>query len=128
MSLPLTREANKEAVTEAYPEGAINYLRERPEAGEVFNSYNWGAFLIWELYPDYLSFVDGRTDLFDDAILETYLSVWRGESGWDGLLAEWNITLVLIEPDAPLRPRLELAGWDLLYADHQAIVMGKPSS
>jgi hypothetical protein len=128
MYLPLTKEANQEAVAEAYPMGAIDYLKRRSEAGEIFNSYNWGAYLIWELYPDYLSFVDGRTDLFDDAILEKYLAAWRGGAGWAEILAEWDIKLVLVEPDAPLRLRLDLAGWDLLYVDGQAVVMGKPSS
>jgi len=126
MRLPLLAETNKRAIAEAYPQAAIEYLKNSTRKGNLFNSYNWGAYLIWELYPERLSFVDGRTDLFDDAILEQYITVWRGEDPWGKILSDWKIMLVMVEPEAPLHLRLELAGWDLLYEDNQAVIMSRP--
>jgi hypothetical protein len=94
--------------------------------GNLFNSYNWGGYVIWALHPDYLSFVDGRTDLFDDEILEEYLLVWTGQTGWQRVFEEWDIQVAMIEVDAPLRDSLIRDGWDLVYADEQAVLMRNP--
>lgn len=126
MRIPLLTETNERAIAETYPQAAIEYLKLSNQEGNIFNSYNWGAYLIWELYPERLSFVDGRTDLFNDTILEQYITTWRGEYGWEKILSEWNITLVLIEPEAPLHLRLELAGWESIYEDEQAVIMSRP--
>jgi hypothetical protein len=73
ISIPLNNDYNQKALAEIYPSAAMVHLATKMESGPIFNSYNWGAYLIWELYPEYRSFVDGRTDLFDDEILEQYL-------------------------------------------------------
>ncbi len=120
-----TPDVNQEAITASQPTGAVAYIRTEKPPGPLFNSYNWGGYVLWELYPDYLSFVDGRTDLFDDEILERYLETWRADPGWEELLDEWSIRLVLIEPGAPLARELQDSGWILLYSDDQALVLRK---
>ena len=103
--------------------GAADYLEEHPDLGRLFNSYNWGGYVIWRLYPQYLSFVDGRTDLFDDVILDDYLQAWRAEEGWEQIMLEWDIDVALIEPGAPLAGALEDAGWEAAYADSKAVIL-----
>jgi hypothetical protein len=80
---------------------------------------------VWALYPDYLSFVDGRTDLFDDEILGDYLKAWRADPGWEDVLETWDIRLALLEPGAPLVDELRDKGWLQLYADEQAVVLAE---
>ena len=92
----------------------------------LFNTYNWGGYIIWELYPEYLSFVDGRTDLFNDEILEDYLLAWKGLPGWELVFDTWDVEVVLIEPWAPLRFQLESQGWQIDYEDDLAIVLRAP--
>ncbi len=89
----------------------------------MFNSYNWGSYVIWELYPDYLSFVDGRTDLFDEQLLAAYLTAWRADPGWETVLDRWDIQLALLEPDAPLAEALLDAGWRVGYRDSISVVL-----
>jgi hypothetical protein len=121
--IPLAPKTNAEAVRELYPQAAVEYILGSDVPGPIFNSYNWGAYVIWELYPRYLSFVDGRTDLFDDDVLEQYLSVWRGDDEWQGVLDQWGIATVMIEPQAPLRLRLEAnMDWSKIYQDQQAVI------
>jgi hypothetical protein len=79
------------------------------------------------LYPEYLSFVDGRTDLFDDAILEEYLDVWRGNDGWQEVLSKWGIRTVLIETNSPLTRELLREGWTPVHEDDQATVFTSPN-
>lgn len=42
-----------------YPKKAITYLKVHPSSGNLFASYNWGGYLIWQ-YPEKKVFVDGR--------------------------------------------------------------------
>lgn len=120
---PLTPAVNRAAVEGQSPVAAVEYLLENQPPGPLFNSYNWGSYLMWAAYPDYLTFVDGRTDLFNDEVLEQYLSIWRAEPGWEQQLESWGVRLALIEPEAPLAARLSTNGWITLYQDDMAIVL-----
>ena len=126
-ALPLSTQFNSDTIADQMPAEAVLYLRENQPAGPLFNSYNWGGYVLWNLYPQYLSFVDGRTDLFDDAILEEYLDVWRGNRGWQEILSKWGIQTVLIETDSPLARELLHEGWMVLHEDDQATVFARPN-
>ncbi len=123
IAIPLKDQVNRDAVARQVPVEAVAYLHEHPELGSLFNSYNWGGYVIWALYPDYLSFVDGRTDLFGDEILEGYLKAWRAEEGWEKYLDRWGIRVVLLEPRAPLAIVLGHVGWELRYESEMAVVL-----
>jgi hypothetical protein len=125
-AIPMALAPNEAAVRSQAPVAAVDFLEARQPPGPLLNSYNWGSYLIWRLYPGYLSFVDGRTDLFDDEILEQYLSLWRADAGWERLVQRWDLRLALLEPEAPLSAALERAGWETLYQDEQAVVLAAP--
>lgn len=121
--LPLT--ANEEAYADSLPIGAVDYLRQEHPPGRLFNSYNWGGYLIWAL-PEYPVFVDGRTDLYGDQFLIDWLQALRAEEGWQQYLADWDIGLVLIEPQLPLAKVLPYEGWRLLYEDELSVLFVRP--
>lgn len=125
ISLPLSPETNEEAVRGQAPVDAVDELERLEPGAPVFNSYNWGGYFIWRLYPRYKTFVDGRTDLFDDEILQDYLLVWRADPGWQDVFARWGVQTVLIEADAPLVDALEPPGWQQLYADDRAVLISR---
>jgi hypothetical protein len=120
---PLNEKFNQRIIEQEMPVQAISHIRGQQPAGPMFNSYNWGGYVLWTLYPDYLSFVDGRTDLFDDEILSDYLLAWRADAGWEEVIDEWNIRLAFLEPGAPLAKAMAWAGWERLYMDDQAVVL-----
>lgn len=105
------------------PVGAADYLRRTDPPGQMFNSYNWGGYLMWRL-PDRPVFVDGRTDLYgDDFIVHDYLDTVDAAPGWQGTLDRWDIGLVVIERDSALARALTGdPGWELAYADERASV------
>jgi len=125
-ALPLSNQFNEETIAESMPARAVEYLRVNHPEGPLLNSYNWGGYVLWSLFPEYLTFVDGRTDLFDDVILEEYLDIWRGNDGWQESLENWGIRTVLIETDAPLARELLHEGWTAVYEDDQASVFTGP--
>jgi hypothetical protein len=124
----LDNEVNQEHIRQQIPLEAFEFIEEEKPEGALFNSYNWGGYVVWTLYPDYLSFVDGRTDLFSDEILKDYLNAWLAEPGWQAFLEEWGIQWVLLEVDSPLSKVMIYDGWKILYQDQQAIVLEKKGS
>ncbi len=66
--------------------------------------------------------IDGRADLYGDEIIFEWLSIVRGEVGWQESLDEWGVGFVIVEPDMPLVERLEEEGWELIYTDEVAVV------
>ena len=114
---------NERALQTQAPLKAAEFIETERPAGPLFNAYNWGGYLIWRLYPHYPVFVDGRTDLYDDALLREYLRTALGQPGYAETLDERGINLVLIETNSPLETQLGGdPGWRLLYRDTTAVV------
>lgn len=109
-----------------FPETAINVLERDHPPGPILNTYRWGGYLIWRLYPDYKSFVDGRTDLFGDALLQEYLKVWTAGEGWREVIADRGFRLALLEAEAPVVAALRLEGWKTLVEDEAAVLLQAP--
>ena len=125
ISQVLPAEANMRAFNAVLPQKAVALLREQGPPGRLFNSYNWGGYLIWAL-PEKPVFVDGRTDLYDDDLLTAWLSIVAAEPGWESKLAHWEIDLVLLEPHWPLLPLLQEKGWALLLEDEISVLYARP--
>lgn len=103
-----------------FPYDAVQWIKANKPKGNLFNSYNWGGYLIWNL-PEYPVFIDGRTDLFGDDLLEDYLNLMRGDDGWEQLLDFYDINLILIENGSTLGKVLRKSvPWRLEYKDDKA--------
>ncbi|MEW5869522.1 MAG: hypothetical protein AB1894_09620 [Chloroflexota bacterium] len=103
------------------PYDAVSYLKSAHLPGELFSTYNWGGFLTWVL-PEYRVFIDGRTDLYGDEIIDEWLQVARGEPGWQEVLDRWNVNSLLFEPNLPVVDHLEEENWRLVYEDDMAVI------
>ncbi|MCA1631348.1 MAG: hypothetical protein LC785_12040 [Acidobacteria bacterium] len=117
--------ARAQATVEAekFPAAAVEFMRGRADAGPAFNSYGWGGYLIWKLYPGRLVFIDGRADVYGDALLEEYLSAESGEKDWRKTLDDHAVRTVMIRPDVPLASLLsEDVAWEKGYEDKQAVI------
>ena len=120
--------ANQRATERAkFPTAAVAFLQAENVTGTIYNSYDWGGYLIWRLYPRARVFIDGRADVYGDAFIENvYLKAYRGGTDWRAPLDRYGVRVVLIEPTAPLAARLtQDAEWKRVYADQQAVVFEK---
>jgi hypothetical protein len=116
------RVAAQEAVD--YPVAAVDFLRANEHPPELFNTFDWGGYLMWAL-PDTRVSVDGRTDVYDD-YLDVYDSVIRAEDGWDDELDREGIGTVLVDVDAPLAEALRVdGGWEPVHEDPVAVVFAR---
>jgi hypothetical protein len=123
ISLPLAPGAVEKATRASLPVDAVAYIRAQRPPGPMFNSYNWGGYLLFTLWPDYPVFVDGRTDLYDDDFLRQYISIYVADDGWQELLDEYQIQLVVVETNSILAKLLRVeSDWQEVYGDQMAVV------
>ncbi len=88
--------------TASYPAGGVAYLKAHRLAGNLFNTYGWGGYLLYELYPDHPVFIDGRSDFYGDEPLEEYARVANITPQWREVLQRHQVATVLIEKDSQL--------------------------
>lgn len=121
-ALPKVQEKALEAVV---PVQAVEFIKAHDYEGEIFNSYNWGGYLIFYL-PESPVFIDGRTDLYGDALVEQYASIALGREEPDAVFDTYSIGYVLVENGSGIDNNLrEKVGWDLIYEDDLAVIYVK---
>lgn len=108
---------------ERFPENAVAWLKIYHPEGRIFNTYSWGGYLIWRLYPDYPVYIDGRADVYGDAFLFEYNSIYHAEPGWNEKLGSSDVRIILIEPASPLANSLRDSNlWEKVYEDRVSVV------
>jgi hypothetical protein len=108
-----TAQAGWDAPSDGYPVDAAQYVLRNYAPTRVFNSYNYGGYLIYAWYPQQKVFVDGRSDMYGARLLQDYSKVARLAQGWDQILDKYAIDVVLIERDSALASALRVDGrWE----------------
>ena len=108
-----------------YPVAAVRWMQVHQPEGRLFNSYNWGGYLLWTL-PEYPVFIDGRADLYGDDILNQWHAVVNADKDALPLLDQWDVKVVLLEPDWPIIEVLKSNGWKVEFEDEQAVILIHP--
>jgi hypothetical protein len=122
--LPLAPATRLEAEQKILPVGAAGWIAAQQPAGKMFNSYNWGGYLLWRLWPTYPVYADGRTDVYPNAFLQEYLQIVAGQLDAPTMFDERGIRTVIIEAESPLVKQLTRSGqWREAYRDEIAAVL-----
>jgi hypothetical protein len=109
---------------ERFPARAVGFLQAHPPTSPIFNSYDWGGYLIWRLYPSTRVFIDGRTDLYDKQLLDQFADTYTFRGNWSQTLQRWKIGTVLVPTNSALATGLRRCpGWAVAYEDEQAVVL-----
>jgi hypothetical protein len=115
--------AQARAEAKALPVNAANWITQHKPSGPLFNSYNWGGYLLWRLGPDYPVYVDGRTDVYDDEFLRNFLAIALVSPDYEQRLENTGAKIVLIEANSVLDHFLERwARWREAYRDGLAVI------
>jgi hypothetical protein len=112
-------------ISAEFPVHAANYLREHPVRGPLYNSFDWGGFLIFYT-PEYPVAIDGRTDLYGDAMDSQFLASEGAESSYatDPYLNEAGV--VILKNKVPLAKLLPTDGrFRVVYRDDLATVLAR---
>jgi hypothetical protein len=106
------------------PIAAVDFLKSNRLPGPIYNRYGWGGYLIYQLYPDYRVYIDGRADVYGDAFFAEAMRTYDGAGDWASSLDRHGIKTVLISHDAPLASLLknDQSKWKVVYEDSDAII------
>lgn len=119
---PLSRAELWKDTADEFPVNAVEFVKKHGLPGPLYNDWNWGGFLIWDL-PMIPVFVDSRTNISGDEILERSIAVWSGASNWAADSHLVSARLVIANPTNALtsllrfNPRFRVA-----YEDDVAVV------
>jgi hypothetical protein len=128
IAVPLLPMTQAKAERDILPVAAVDWIVQNRPAGQMFNSYNWGGYVLWRLWPTYPVYADGRTDVYDDEFLREYLSITLGQPGFEAKLQRHQIGFVLIEANSILANWLARdADWHETYRDQLAVVFVRGS-
>jgi hypothetical protein len=104
-----------------YPVDAVSYIEEHRPPGPLFNTFNWGGFLVAAL-PDYPVSIDGRNDMYGDDLLRRETETDAGVDWFDDPAMK-RANLVLIPVRSPLSLALgQSPQFKLAYSDKIANV------
>jgi hypothetical protein len=112
-----------QAEAEHFPAGASAFLAANPPDRPIFNHYDWGGYLIWKLYPQTRVFIDGRADLYGDALFQDFMRTYTLTKDWHQSLTRWRIGAVIVPPDSALASALRIdPEWSVRFEDRRAVV------
>ena len=127
-----------------FPQGAAGFLRRNQITAPIFNSDEYGGYLIWALWPQQRTFIDGRA--LNETVYKDYAKILhiKGSAGAKGkelrtrLLDRYNVQFVVTNAfefaSGVIYPLvLALSGpsypeWVLVYEDAQALVFARDVS
>ncbi len=111
-----------DAMSSWFPVRAVNFLRQNPQPGPLYNTFDWGGFLTWYM-PDHPVAIDGRTDLYGD---EIDMRFFRSENGDDSYVDDPYLNesgVVLLQKTKPLTAVLNGdQRFQKVYEDRLAVI------
>lgn len=109
------------AVERRFPVKAVEFVRQNNYGGPLFNSFNWGGYLIWGL-PQIPVSIDGRGNIHGHRV-EISRQTWMGYSGWDSDRELMDSRIIIAEVRWPLASLLRTdSRFKLVYEDGMATV------
>jgi hypothetical protein len=109
-------------ISRVLPAGAVTWLDAHEPGTRMFNRYEWGGY-IGEHRPGQLVFMDGRADVYGDALLRMYVSIIGVEGDPQLLFDRYRIDYAVFPPDTPLAAWFDASGhWERVYSDKTAAI------
>ncbi len=108
-------------LAEKMPVQAVEVVKERHYGGALFNTYDWGGFLIWNLGEPVS--IDGRAALYGDKLIDRSRHTWSGGPKWASDPDLESAGVVIAPDDAALTQLLRTdEDFELTYEDKVAAV------
>jgi hypothetical protein len=111
----------RERQTAQLPVGAVYFIRAHGYSGPLFNDFNWGGYLIWNLRMPVS--IDGRQNVYGDQRIDRSIATWGGAPDWHSDPELQSAGLVVGPNNAPLTQLLRTdPHFQLAYHDKVAAV------
>jgi hypothetical protein len=121
----------RRSVSVLTPVDAVADLTQHPPQGQVFNTYEWGDYLLWAGPPDLEIFVASHAHLVPRDVWIDYMRISTASPGWEAALNRYGVNTVIV--DRAGRARLirllrESRNWRVDYEDRIAVVFVRSES
>jgi hypothetical protein len=85
-------ESDLEAVAQRLPSGGA--------PARIFSRFEWGEYLSWSLAERGCTvFMDGRIEIYPDAVWDDYSAVTRGRADWQQILDRYGVDYLVLDTD-----------------------------
>ena len=115
------------ALAAEYPAAAVAAVRQQQYPGPLYNTFDWGGFLIWRL-PEHPVSMDGRSNVHGDERILRSLLTSTGKKGWSTDAELRAARLFILPADLALTELLRRdREYELVYEDAVAVVFARRS-
>lgn len=128
VGLGIINTAPQSARFSARPSEIVAYIRNVPCEGNIFNTYNIGGYLIWQL-PEYPIYIDGRMPSWvhnGRNYMADYLRVYKDREFRRGEFERHNIRCAILNEDDKIVRELESEGWQMVMRDDGFVLLRAP--
>jgi hypothetical protein len=107
-----------------HPVQGVDLLLDVHPDARVVAEYGWGGYVIGRMYPTGgRVMVDGRNDMYNQAILEEYSLIRQAEPGWIDVVERYDPDALLFPPEMAItKGPAEAAGWCEAYRDENEVL------
>jgi hypothetical protein len=121
----------RRSVSVLTPVDVVDYLKQQPTRAQVFNTYEWGDYLLWAGPPDLKIFVASHAHLVPRDIWIDYMRISTASAGWEAALDRYDVTTVIVDRTGRgtlIRRLRESANWRVDYEDRITVVFTRRKS
>jgi hypothetical protein len=109
-----------------YPAAGATRLAEAHPGVRVIGEYGWGGYLIFRLSEGGgRVFIDGRNDMYSQAILDDYSTIRDADPGWEAIADAYEADAILFPPGYTIAKVADQSdAWCEAYRDaHQVLLL-----
>lgn len=126
LSYPSQKKKQEIAVATYMPVGAADFLVANHIRGRMFNSYQYGGYLIFRLYPAQKVFIYPWVEIYQDDFVQIHDAIQQGGPNWKILFDRYDIDYVVCGSNAAMRQLLLQEGrFKLVFDDGNHSVLLK---
>jgi hypothetical protein len=87
--------------------------------GNILTDFEWGEYIIWQLYPKCLVGMDGRYEtVYSKDVYKSYIEFYFAFNNWQSFLHDYPHDMILIKKSAPVYLILKRQeNWHEVYSD-----------
>lgn len=112
------------------PLGVVEHLKKlsdqnRLPRGLVFNTYEWGDYLLWAGPPQLKVFLASHVHLVPREVWNDYVATSNGASGWEEILDRYGVNMIALDAathESLIRRLREDSDWRQSYSDNVGTV------
>lgn len=115
----------RRSVSDQTPIDAVEYLKTRQVQGQIFNTYEWGDYLLWAGPANVQVFAASHAHLIPSEVWNDYMRTGYANEGWEMNLDRYGVNTVLVDQQwrGALIKKLKVdEDWDIGYEDNTAVV------